>query len=254
MCLGRNNSDESAAGTTSDLAHQPSGEVFGACVRAATTDAHVSNIAAEQSIGRARGVDTGGALHLLCGIHATALVYKKTLHPLDDDVSSAIQVALSLRNGAAMTRFRAALREEIATRLKIYSGRAPRAATQYKRNVLRIFCAPGDTSDSRRALLALIPNGEWRSPYVEYYVRPGGQFSIGDRDAILSHLTDGITLALASSQPAVYNRSRWAGSDVAVNDLGLFEAAHRLLSSAYARFAAGYLSGAQANQYLDAVK
>ena len=227
---------------------------FGSVTRAACTDGAAPNLAAERAISRRRGLPRAASLHLLCGVHCTALVYNKTMAPLDSDVSSAIQTALSLRNGAAMSRFRRALRQEIESRLDIKEGYPSPDATRYKKMMLRVFSAPGDTSDSRRALLAMIPNGDWRSAKVEYLVRPGGPFKIEDRDDILQHLVDGLTLALAASQPSVYNRSKWCGSDVAVNDLGLFEGVHRLLSTTYARFCAGYMQSATAKMYLDAAE
>ena len=72
------------------------------------------------------------------------------------------------------------------------------------------------------------------------------------RGSIDEHLTNGLTLALAASQPSVYNRSTWAGSDVAVNDIGLFEAVHRLLSTSYARYCVSCMAGSVRKQYLEA--
>ena len=40
------------------------------------------------------------------------------------------------------------------------------------------------------------------------------------------------------SPPHMYNRKKWTGSDIAVDDLGLFEAVFRLLSTTFYRFTA----------------
>ena len=100
--------------------------LFKGFTRAATTDGHPSNAAAERSIGEDRnaaGNHTG--LHLLCGVHRTALVYSKTLAFVDAEVSGAIRTALALRTGSAMVRFRRCLRDEIGSRLGILPGTPP---------------------------------------------------------------------------------------------------------------------------------
>ena len=71
-----------------------------------------------------------------------------------------------------------------------------------------------------------------------------------ERRVILSHLTNGLIMALASAQPACYNRHRWTGSDIAVDHLAVFEAVHRLLSTTYARFCASFRTGAPAARLL----
>ena len=58
---------------------------FSGFTRAVTTDAHASNIACERSIRANLGLSEQ-SLHILCDVHSTALVYGKTLAPLDDSV------------------------------------------------------------------------------------------------------------------------------------------------------------------------
>ena len=222
---------------------------FNRITRAATTDALAANRACERSIMPTRGVaHHGHSLHLLCGVHATALVYSKSFAPLDPEMSGAIRLALSLRTGGGMTRFRKCLREEVASRLDVLHGRAPPSALAHKRALLRRVVAHGCAVETRQALLVLCPNGDWRKANVEYYVLPGSPLT--DPGAILEHVTNGLVIALASSQPHVYNRSKWTGSDIAVDQLGVFEACHRLLSTTYARFCASFASGSLAAQYL----
>ena len=64
------------------------------------------------------------------------------------------------------------------------------------------------------------------------------------RQKLLKNVTAGILSALASCQPHQYNRSRWTGCDIAIDELGVMEAVHRLLSTSYARFCAAHSSSA----------
>ena len=109
--------------------------------------------------------------------------------------------------------------------------------------MLRLFVSQGSAVVRRRALLALCPNGDWRSERVQYYAEQSGPRAINDPAAVLTHVANGVMVALASAQPCLYNRSRWIGSDLAVDDLAIFEAVHKLLSTSYCRFAASFASG-----------
>lgn len=218
--------------------------------RAVTTDAFSGNKTAEASIMQDRAAaTTGSSLHILCDVHATAGVYDKVFAPLDSFVTGVIRTALSLRSGAAMHRFRRCLRQEIEARLEVVEGVPPRSATDYKKKIIKVFVTHGGKAVTRRALLALCPNGEWRHPLVQFFTM--GQSGWADKSLVLEHLTSGLVIALTSSQPALYNRSKWTGSDIAVDDLGVFESVHCLLSTTYARFCASFVSGSLAQQYLD---
>ena len=225
-------------------------QAFAGLTRAVCTYAFSGNIGAELSIANDRSAISSGcsSLHLLCGVHATAGCYTKTFALLNPHITGVIRAALALRTGAAMSRFRDCLRMEIASRLAVKDGLAPAGALQYKVAVCRLFVSHGRSVVTRRALLALCPNGEWRVSSVEYYHGPRGR-QLND-EAILDTLTEGLVVALASSQPTLYNRSKWTGSDMAVDDLGIFEAVHRLLSTTFARFCASFHSGTLAKQFL----
>ena len=94
---------------------------FRHCTRAVTTDAYSGNIAAEQAIARCRGASCS-PLHLLCATHATAGVYDKVFSLVDNHITGVIRVAIALRNGPSMDRFRMCMRDEIASRLEILRG------------------------------------------------------------------------------------------------------------------------------------
>ena len=218
---------------------------FKSTTRAATSDAFSGDIASEKSIAmQRRRKKDDNALHILCDVHGTAGVHDKTFLPLDSQISGLINTALALRSGAAMSRVRKCLMAEIASHLGVLQGSPPEAAEAYKRTMLRIFIRHGSATLTKRALLSLCPNGDWRAPMVQYYVRTDTPLELRERDKIIQHLSNGLTIALASSRPALYNRSKWTGSDIAVDDLGVFESVHRRVSTTFARFCADFCKGA----------
>ena len=85
---------------------------------------------------------------------------------------------------------------------------------------------------------------------MQLYVSASSLLYAATRDVVLEHMTNGLVAALASAQPRLYNRPKWTGSDLAVDDLGIFEAAHRLLSTTYCRFCATFLNPTKASQLL----
>ena len=226
--------------------------IFQGHTRAATTDAHPSNICVESSISRDRSAVGCGcpSLHLLCEVHKTAGIYKKTFAPLDSRITGVIRCALSMRTAGGMSVFRSCMREEIASRIEVLDGHPPLAARVYKMCLLKVFASQGSCATTRRALLSLCPNGDWRSNNIEFYLRDSDTFSRADTGAIVKHVTNGLTVALAAATPHLYNRSKWTGADVAVDDLAVLEGVHRLLSTTIARFSARYVGGARRDQLL----
>lgn len=216
--------------------------------RAAVTDAHAANVAAEPQICNERQAN---GIHILCDIHKTAAVHEKTLAMVDSTVTGLIQTALALRTGGAMVTFRTCLREEIASRLVLRHGFPPKEAVEYKKKVLRVFVSHGTGVIVRRLLLILCPNGDWRSERIEYYIQESSPNALKDKELILEHLTSGLMVALASSQPRMYNRSKWTGADLATDDLGIMEACHRLASTTFARFCAKHSTAARAAKLLE---
>ena len=75
--------------------------------------------------------------------------------------------------------------------------------------------------------------------------------ALHSREHVIEHLSNGLVVTLVSAQPSIYNRSIWRGSDLAIDDLGIFECVHRLLSTTYVRFCASHLSGSAAQMYID---
>ena len=178
-------------------------------IRLVCTDGCAANILCEKHVAAARG-DACSAVHVLCDVHRTSLVHGKTLSLLDDNVRGVLRCALSLRNGAALSRFRRCLKDEIASRLQIIPGRPPVEAVAYKKAALRLFVAHRKNLAVRRVLLAVSPNGDWRAQQVQYYV--GAHLEPqADRDSVLTHLTSGLLTPLLSSRPGLYPRA-WIDS------------------------------------------
>lgn len=141
------------------------------------------------------------------------------------------------------------MKEEIESRFKVMHGAPPLAATAYKEQIMDLFVSHGSHLAARRVLLALCPNGDWRSQFVEFYAPAFCKWS---REEMLNHVTSGTIAAMCAAQPTMYKRARWTGADLATDCLGVLEACHRLLSSTFLRFAAHYERGGRADVLLGA--
>lgn len=148
-----------------------------------------------------------------------------------------------------MSRFRKCMREEIASRFEVKSGTPSREAQSYKCAILQTFVRHGTCVATRRILLVLCPNGDWRAPKVQYYVAPG-KLEATNQSTLLEHVTAGLITALCASQPEVYPRHRWTGADISTDRLGVLESCHRLLSTTYLRFLASYEPASRAGKLL----
>ena len=152
------------------------------------------------------------------------------MQPLDATISGMIRTALAVRCGAGMQRFRKCMSEEVASRLEILNGAPPLSAVAYKRKLLQIFVRHGASVATKRLLLWLAPNGDWRSSRVQFYKRRDGRGPV-DRAAVVEYVSLGLLVALASSQPSLYPRHQWCGADIAVDELAIMEGVHRILST-----------------------
>ena len=230
----------------------PAARVFKRQSRIATTDSHPANILCEQHIARERGDPAqSDNLHQLCDVHKLQTCHEKEMALVAEDVSGMVNLALSLRNGANMERFRACLADEIASRLEVLEGSCPPEAKAHKKRVLGHFIRHGASVATRRLLLVVGPNGDWRARCVQVYV-PLGHAAATSRRDVAEQLASSLIVALCNSQPSLYPRSRWTGADIACDELALLESVHKLLSTTYFRFAAGFAKGAARAQLLAA--
>ena len=94
----------------------------------------------------------------------------------------------------------------------------------------------GEAAAAKRALLLLLPNGNWRrTDRVEVYVA-GTPFQGMSDESLRELVAQGLQFALAATPPSKYPRHRWTGADLAVDSMGLALAVHGLLPRAYLRF------------------
>ena len=158
--------------------------------RAITTDGYTANFAAESALAVERHGDP--SIHKSCLAHGVAGTYNKTFAPVDSFISGIIHIALSLGVGSSMSRFRHCLRLEISSRWSLLHGWPPASAVAWKRRVLRMFVTHGNAIETRQTLLALCPNGEWRSQRVEFYLPTDGSFKFSDEDDIREFVLQGL--------------------------------------------------------------
>ena len=176
----------------------PTTRLFSHRTRAAATDSYSAILAAEASLCEDRWGSANTFLQSLCDIHKTATTHEKTFSLFSKEVTGMIRTALALRNGAAMSRFRRCLAEEISSRLVILEGQCSADAMSYKRFVLRRFVQNGANAISRRILLVLCPTGDWRSKRVEYVVSANTPPHLRDPANVTEFLTSGLMMALTS--------------------------------------------------------
>ncbi len=221
--------------------------------RIACTDAGSDNAPCERAYAHTVFGSADLLLHFFCQVHKLATTTGKVfaLAELDRTIRGMVYVALSLRYLGAMVRFRTALRKEIRSRFRLLRGQPSRDAQQYKANILNMFVSHASSTLTKRLLLVLFPNGDWRSRFVEDYI-PFGRTDIDEASAV-EFVVEGLMTTFAATMPTVYNKARWTGADVATDELGVFEACHRLLTPTFIRFAASYTKGAVRDMLLAAV-
>ena len=214
----------------------PSSELFLFKAQCTTTDMAGANYAAESALLNKRGEGWGG-LHLACNMHVIARAFAKTFSLMENQVSGMIHMALCLSLGGTMQRFRRAMVQVVAERLKVTSGVLPPQAAAYKDFVLRLFCAQGRNLAVRQFLLQHYAISNWRSgEVIELFVPPGVAFS---REALLQNLCNALTLALVGSLFRIYPRHRWVGCDATLDQIGLSLAVHNLAGQAFQRVLSG---------------
>eukprot|EP00971_Amphidinium_carterae_P143266 2838343-Amphidinium_carterae.1 len=174
-------------------------------------------------------------LPLHCEVHDTAHIFGAVYDGLcASHVTGLINVGLSLRVAGSLAAFRCCLREVILESLEFKRGQPSDEAKRFKRIVLDAFATPKSKNVQQMLLLSLLPNGDWRSPTVEHYL----DYDATDEDKpkVAAKLEAGLVQALLRKKPQTWARHRWGGCDVALEELGLLEGVHQLLSRTYKRF------------------
>lgn len=222
--------------------------LFSQATRVVCTDRYAANTMAEKSLSDDRGAPWSH-LHLHCDIHRTASAHTKTFCLMESNIRGMIHTSLALGNGAAMEKFRSCLRDEVGSRFEVLHGRPTTEANMYRKSMINLFVSHGSRVPLRRLLLIMCPNGDWRSPRVQFY--PAAGSARQPTSAYLEHVVAGLMTALCAAQPSTYPRHRWTGADLATDALGVMEACHQLLSTTFARFAASFQHGPTARQVME---
>ena len=209
----------------------PSAASFALQCRLTTTDAAAENFSAERGTLRSRE-DSWTSIHLVCMVHQIALAHTRTFSLMQEHISGMVNLSLSLAMGSAMAAFRDHLARIVRQRLLIIRGFPSQEVLQYRHFILELFCVSGRQRELRHFLLSMLPNGDWRRrDAVEVYVAPAVDINA---DQLTDQVVQGLVVALSGRVFTTYPQSRWIGCDVAVDEVGLCEAVHGLLSLTYA--------------------
>ena len=143
-----------------------------------------------------------------------------------------MHLALSLKQGSALTIVAAAIQQVVKTRLKLCVGPLDPQAELLKMHVLNAFPTTSTHSWKKQVLLLLCINGDWRNTEdIEYFVDKA--VSLKDRAEIEHFRIMALQQVFASAKPTLWPRHRWTGSARAVDTILLMQCTHSLLSHAY---------------------
>jgi hypothetical protein len=206
--------------------------------RVTTSDRYAAQFGAERHVQATR--PGWQRLHLPCEIHKSTAVQAKGLLLVDDAIAGMIRFALSLRLGGWMRIFHRALIREVVDTIEIQEGESSVEAKAYRQVSLSVFMGVGHHRKIVQAIMGSLPNGDWRrQDVVQVFVRHGVHW---DRRLVSQLVARGFLRTLAKTSFRIFNRNRWCGNDIAINQLGLFQSCHGLLGRVFKRFlvAVGY--------------
>ena len=207
-------------------------------MRLVCSDRGSPNMAAERMILQSR--EGWHSLFFPCEVHMSTACQSKGLKLMDGAVTKYIRTALSLRLGGWMRVFRKCMLQEIFSSLQVLEGEPSPEAQLYRRRAMCMFMRSRPEQRKHATILSCLPNGDWTlHDRVQVFVPPG---RIWDKLSVSLLIAKALMTALAGSNFKVFNRNRWMNNDHAVNQLGLLEACHKLLSRTYRRWlkAVGY--------------
>ena len=207
-------------------------------MRLVCSDRGPPNMAAERMIMQSR---TGWhSLFFPCEVHMSTACQGKGLQLMDGAVTKYIRTALSLRLGGWMRLFRRCMLREVFLTLEVLEGVPSPEVQLYRRRAMCMFMRSRKEQRKHAAMLSCLPNGDWRLyDRMQVFVPPGKEW---DKMSVSLLIAKALMTALAGSNFKVFNRKRWTDNDHAVNQLGLLESCHNLLSRTYRRWlkAVGY--------------
>ena len=175
------------------------------------------------------------SMQLTCEVHDVSRAFVATFDGLiTKQVTGLISCALSLRSAGMLAAFRLCLAEEISQRLVVLQGHPPPEAVAHRERILAVMTSGGAKNMPQMTVLVLLLNGDWRSHQIQHYTSTAEP--VIDRASLVQKMVVGLSYALVGKKPPVWARHRWTGCEVAVEELGLMESVHQLLSTTYFRF------------------
>ena len=204
--------------------------------RSVVVDQAASNLSCEESMVEGRGKDWSSMV-LPCAVHQISSCIKKTCEGLmSHEVSSLVKAALSIVEGGKMAYFRQALTDEILSRqVQIIEGPLPADAALHQANLKELLLKKGAKATSKTLMLQATVNGDWRVSGCLQHVVPRGE-QRPDPASLKELFATILVSALAGTQPIIFPRHRWTGSDESVAFFLLLHSVHNLLLPTYARF------------------
>ena len=207
--------------------------------RITTTDMAGANQVADQLLMMDRD-DSWGHFHNYCTVHVISRSISRSLEFFEDDVSGMINCSLALSIGSSMERFRKSLASVVAQKLVVLPGTSSVKAAQHRDYVLDLFCNTGSKVALKQYLLKKLPNGNWQDhSQIQVFVPPGMEYCEAN---IKEQVLSGLLLVLSGKLFRTFPRHRWLGADNAVDEVGLCEAVHGLLSQAFEHMMGSYSS------------
>lgn len=208
-------------------------------LRLTMTDHYGANFKAE----RVRQIELMHWLFLVlgCEAHSTAIVAKRSSNAhFDADISGFKHLASAMAPAGYMNLFRQSLTEVIIERMvwPPLRGEPPLAAIRYRlaaiASLSNEWC--GLSALQRRALLQMVPNGDWWTPdVVEWYLHES-IVELPAKEHFQKAIAESTVAALCWHKFSEFNGKDWFGLEATVTRPTLIQACHGLMQPAFARF------------------
>ena len=135
-----------------------------------------------------------------------------------------------------MRKLRRSFREHVMSEIAWTETPQRRTATEWKEHMIEILMARGPDFAARGELLRLcLPGDSRHSECVDFCFWAHLKRFNGERLLKLS-IASGVIPSVCGHRNKKYPRYRWTGFDLSISELGILEAAHQMLSTAFRMF------------------
>ncbi len=170
-------------------------------------------------------------LHPECHVHMLSGVQGKVFCVTSDAIAGTLAVALAMRAGGSVNRFRLQVQKALLGRVKVVPGGSaplPDSEAMRHRKAVLDLCLPGKVTGSvaiRRLTLERHLHSDWSSHDIFWYPAPGF-------DVLTWAEETAAALAPAGIPP--FPRHRWVASLASLSEVMLLECCHGIFSEAAA--------------------